>query len=303
MSEPKLHHYVPQFYLKRFGDQSGRFFVWDKNTSKVFPARSGNVAAEKYFYRVAEFSGTGVDPFFLEKNLSKMEGDASTIHREILAALPAMQPGQFLELSRDERDAFATFISMQFLRTADHRDVLALFAQTGGHYPDGLSDEEKINLHAQMLCEVGGLVETIGERIFRSIWIYARNRTNTPFWTSDNPVCFKTGDNRMWLKGPGILNTGSYVVYPLSPEFVLYCKEPEFWKPFRDYDSSLSPVSFTDEMVQHENAGQVFMATRHVISPEQDFAFADEFAKTIGTDIYAPKYRAGADVIVPDPGL
>jgi len=49
MSEPKLHHYVPQFYLKCFGDQSGRFYVWDKNSSKVFPALSGNVAAQKHF--------------------------------------------------------------------------------------------------------------------------------------------------------------------------------------------------------------------------------------------------------------
>jgi hypothetical protein len=42
-------------------------------------------------------------------------------------------------------------------------------------------------------------------------------------------------------------------------------------------------------MVEHENAGQVFMAGRFVISPVDDFKFAREFAQTIGTDRYAPQ--------------
>ncbi len=48
-------------------------------------------------------------------------------------------------------------------------------------------------------------------------------------------------------------------------------------------------MPLTPSMVEHENAGQVFMATRFVISCNDDFAFADEFVATIGTDIYAAK--------------
>lgn len=175
-----------------------------------------------------------------------------------------------------------------FLSNTEQRDILALFAAQTNLYKSGISHEEKINLHAQMLCSVG-LVDEIAERIDQSIWLFARNNTNIPFWTSDNPVSFKTGDNRMWLKGSGILSLGSYVVFPITPWYVLYCKEPTYWAKVKDFDCCLSPVELTSEMVEHENAGQVFMATRFAISPTNDFSFAVEFAKTIGTDTYAPK--------------
>lgn len=287
MSEPKLHHYVPRFYLKFFCDQSERFWVWDKNSGKVFRTAPNKVAAGTHFYRVPQFIGTEVDPLFLEKDLASLEAKAAAILQTCAVLLDTMKPLQYLQMDDEERWVLSSFIAVQFLRTAEQRDILALFALKNGFYKDGLSQEEKVNLHAQMLCS-GGLVEEIAQRVFDSIWIYARNRTSTPFWTSDNPVAFKTGDNRMWLKGPGIFSSGSYVVFPITPSYVLYCKEPQYWSALSELDTGLSPVDLTDEMVQHENAGQVFMATRHVLSISNEFSWADEFVKSIGTDMYAP---------------
>src|SRR5256885_16473564 len=96
----------------------------------------------------------------------------------------------------------------------------------------------------------GGLVETITERLQESIWVFSRNTSSIPFWTSDNPVAFKTGDNRMWLKGPGILNEGSYAVFPLSPSYILYAKEPTYWARSEQFDCCLSPVQMSPEMVE-----------------------------------------------------
>jgi Protein of unknown function (DUF4238) len=289
MSEPKLHHYVPRFYLKYFCDRSNRFWVWDKkNSGKVFCTNPNKVAAGTHFYRVPQFIGTEVDPLFLEKDLASLEAKTSQILQTCSMLLDTMEPLQYLQMDDEERWTLSSFIAVQFLRTAEQRDILALFALKNGFYKDGLSHEEKIDLHAQMLCS-GGLVEDIAQRVFDSVWIYARNRTITPFWTSDNPVAFKTADNRMWLKGPGIFSSGSYVVFPITPSYVLYCKEQDYWSALSELDSCLSPVDLTDEMVQHENAGQVFMATRHVISISNEFSLADEFVKSIGTDMYAPK--------------
>jgi Protein of unknown function (DUF4238) len=288
MSEPKLHHYVPRFYLKNFCDQSDRFWVWDKNSGKVFCTAPNKVAAGTHFYRVPQFIGTEIDPLFLEKDLASLEAKTAQILQTCSVLLDKMEPLQYLQMDDEERWTLSSFIAIQFLRTAEQRDILALFALKNGFYQDGLSQEEKINLHAQMLCS-SGLVEDIAQRVFDSVWIYARNRTITSFWTSDNPVAFKTGNNRMWLKGPGIFSSGSYVVFPITPSYVLYCKEPEYWSALSELDSCLSPVDLTDEMVQHENAGQVFMATRHVISISNEFSWADEFVKSIGTDMYAPK--------------
>jgi len=217
MTSPKLHHYVPQFYLRHFTTPGGRFWVWDKTTRKVFLANPGGVAAETHFYRVPEFIGTEVDPLFLEKDLARLEGDASQITQGWIGVFDGLQAGDKVAITQDERWAMAVFLSVQFLRTAEQRDILALFSQEHGQYKSGVSTDEKINLHAYMLCS-GGLVESIADRIDKSIWIFARNPTDIPFWTSDNPVCFKTGDNRMWLKGPGILSEAATSSSPLLPD-------------------------------------------------------------------------------------
>jgi hypothetical protein len=251
------------------------------------PVIARGVAAQTHFYRVPEFIGSKVDPLFLEKGLAALEGNAASILDRCVTELSSAKMLTRIEVNQDERSALSSFLAVQFLRTAEQRDILSLFAEQSGSYHGAISDDEKINLHAQMLCS-GGLVESISERIFESIWVYARNQTGTPFWTSDNPVAFKTADNRMWLKGPGILSPGSYVVFPLTPEYILYCKEPEHWSAIRKFDSTLSPVTLTEEMVQHENSGQIFMATRHVIASTKEFSWADEFVNSIGTDIYVP---------------
>ena len=54
------------------------------------------------------------------------------------------------------------------------------------------------------------------------------------------------------------------------------------------FDCCLSPVSFTEGMVENDNTAQVFMASRFIISQRNDFDREREFAKTIGTDVYKP---------------
>ncbi len=132
-----------------------------------------------------------------------------------------------------------------------------------------------------------GLFQNLADRICRGTWLFGRNDTATPFITSDNPVAFRTGDNSMWLKA-GIYAPGTYIVFPLSPEIVMYSypREGRFKKLGR-FDRSVSLVVFTDEMVQSENSGQVFMASRFVISRRNRFDHEREFAKSIGTDLYA----------------
>ena len=79
MSDPKLHHYVPQFYLKCFSDQSDRIWVWDNVSNKVYRTSPKGVASQTHFYRIPEFIGTDIDPLFLEKDLADLEGKASNI--------------------------------------------------------------------------------------------------------------------------------------------------------------------------------------------------------------------------------
>jgi hypothetical protein len=284
MSKPKLHHYVPQFYLRHFADEEARLWVWEKATYKVFSSTPKTLGAETHFYRMPELVDSGENPSFLEGKFAEIEANAHTITKRWLSALPFMQTSNGSLLLEYEKEHISLFLALQFLRTAGQRDILGAFAEEYC-YGRMLSDEEKANLHGHMLWH-GEMVNEIAEKIADSIWIFGRNKTHNLFLTSDNPVAFRTQDNAMWLK-VSVFSEGTYLVWPLSPRFVLYCKPRPAWRVVEKYDGCVSPVCFTEHMVDSENTGQVFMAKRFLFSLTNDFGGAAEFESSIGTNRYA----------------
>ena len=85
MSSPKLHHYVPQFYLERVSE-NGRLWAFDKNTRRSFPASPKGIAAESHFYKSPLFNDLK-QALFIETELSHLEADAAQITAEWIAAL------------------------------------------------------------------------------------------------------------------------------------------------------------------------------------------------------------------------
>lgn len=60
MTSSELHHYVPQFYLRRFTDRGGQLWVWDKLKDRIFQANPKKVAAENNFYWMQELADAGL---------------------------------------------------------------------------------------------------------------------------------------------------------------------------------------------------------------------------------------------------
>jgi hypothetical protein len=284
MSEPKLHHYVPQFYLRRFTDASGHLWLWDRDQDRVFRTRPNGVAAENNFYWHEELAALGHDPLVMEKQFSQLEGEVAKITGQWLEWLPDMKPMEKVEVPNVNRELVSLYVALQFVRTADAREILAAFAEQKV-YGKPVAGTEKRLLHLDMLWK-DSIYEGLAERIRNATWLFGRNITAIPFITSDNPVAFRTGDNAMWLKA-GMYSDGTYSVFPMAPTIVMYChpKEPP-WENLGRLDCCLSPVTFTQEMVESENGAQVFMASRFIMSPRNDFDREREFAKTIGTDLY-----------------
>ena len=79
MGEPKLHHYVPQFHLRRFADSCGRLWVWDRDRDRAFQSKPYSIAAEKHFYHLTELAENGYDPLTMEKQFANIEGEVATI--------------------------------------------------------------------------------------------------------------------------------------------------------------------------------------------------------------------------------
>jgi hypothetical protein len=289
MPKPKLHHYVPQFYLRRFSDSLGRLWVWDRDQDRSFQARPDGVAAESHFYYLDDLAERGDDPLAMEKYLSAVEGLGARITGQWLAAVRQRRPRESIEISFEDRNDAAIFIATQYLRTADARWILSACA--GVHDGDRhLTLREQRHLHASVLWG-DEIFQWIAQKIYDSIWLFARNHTATPFLTSDNPILFRAGDNSMWLKTT-LDMPGTYMVYPLAPDVVMYAhpKQPPFQK-LDHLDGTISPVTFSEEMADSENTGQAFAASRFVIGCRKQFKSVREFTKTIGTDRYEAHWR------------
>lgn len=271
MNDPKHHHYVPRFYLSRFTNTTGRICVFDKQTGKIFHSTPENIGRQNQFYRLDELAEDGIDPLEMEKQFADLEYQTSNITNNWFLQFSHTDK---LIIPEINRDLISLFIVTQLLRTIEAREILVQFTSAVQKNYDSLSDAK--NLHASLLWN-DDLINKMKKRISDCIWIFGRNKSSTSFCTSDHPVLIKSFDNKEWLLGPRIFDKGMYVVYPLSPTLIMYCKDPEHWGKMKIFENLISPVEFTDDMVKHENSGQIGMSYRFVYSSDNDFNFANEF--------------------------
>jgi hypothetical protein len=165
MSDPKLHHYVPQFYLERFTNSDGRLWVFDKKLNRKFCSSPKSLAAETKFYYISELAGTKYTPLFVEKQFSALESSIAQITGDWLNQLNDCKSRDQLKIPDFERSQMALFIALQYLRTAESRSLLKIFAENSGT----VSEDELKNIHARLICD-SKAVQNISKRIKQSVW-------------------------------------------------------------------------------------------------------------------------------------
>lgn len=109
-STAKLHHYVPQGYLRGFATDQERVRVVPLDRSRhPYISSVKNVGARNHFHTVGEFE----EPDAFEKVLSEVEGQALGIGRDFV-------DGEFPP-SEEDRWAFAHYAALQSVRGPDTR--------------------------------------------------------------------------------------------------------------------------------------------------------------------------------------
>lgn len=112
-SAAKLHHYVPQAYLRGFATEDERITAIPLDqTRKEFTTSVKNVGARTHFHTMPEAE----EPDWFEKALSPFENDAIAITRR-------MEAGEF-PLPEQHRIAFAHYVALQAVRGPDTRATL-----------------------------------------------------------------------------------------------------------------------------------------------------------------------------------
>lgn len=284
MGDPKLHHFVPQFYLNRFSGGKGKIWAWEKSTNRSFPTKSNSIAAETYFYRLSQYEKDGHDWSAMEKQFSHIEGEVNLITADWINWLADLSPMSEIQIPEINREIVSQYLALQYLRTADTREILRALPNADGSKE--MSEEALRIAHTELLWDLD-IVNGLAKKFQNSNWIFARNFSATEFKTSDNPIAFRTNDNRQWKRLPGNFEE-VYASFPLTPKFIMYFYPRNLaWGDRLDFMSNkISPVLFNEDMVQSENSGQVFMATRFVFANRNYFSFEADFASSIGTDRY-----------------
>lgn len=53
MTQPKRHHYIPNFYLKNFAHSKSKYlYVYSKKTNKIFSTLPQNICCESNFFKL-----------------------------------------------------------------------------------------------------------------------------------------------------------------------------------------------------------------------------------------------------------
>ncbi len=264
--------------------ENSRLWVWDKNTDRVFASSARNLACETDFYLHDDRHWSGnFDPLEMERQFSDVESVAAEILSGLIDSVRHMQHGEKFRLLEAERKHLCLYLALQFLRTADTRDTLW---QWNFEEPSTARNAgERRAFHLKQLWDEE-LLSSFKRYFASGIWTIAKNSTGQPLMTSDNPVCFRTADNSMWVKA-GMLGKGTYLTFPIAHDLILYVY-PAWEKTFalRKFSDCVSPISLTPAMIGNENTGQAFLASRFLVSASPNFSDVREFSKTIGTNTF-----------------
>lgn len=226
MSQPKRHHFVPQFYLRRFSQDAGSIVCYHKASRKLIPTASikGQCAVDNFYSWDDR----------VETALGTIEGRAASIFREIERSevLPPQMSADYQEL--------LIFIALQSSRTQlsgresdDMADYIYKLMAQGKAELEGI-DLDLIRIASKFPAALPMQIAMQSYPILNELSsCLLINNTAFPFITSDNPVFFYNSQRAhiQWQGIIGLSSTGLQIFYPISPNIAIYLYDREVYRP------------------------------------------------------------------------
>lgn len=242
MSEPKLHHFLPQSYLERFADEHRNLYVTDRVKGVVRRQSPEVTGAERDLYAIEDESGRRDRS--VETALAELvDGPGQDAMRGIEAGRP---------LTHDEINKLATFVAALYVQTPAFREQnrrlgeeMHDWLRREGVEPatEPISDSDP---YAQQLRAAGGvrtdellaalnemrserrpyqndfvrlmvgLIPMVADSIFQLDWFIASAPVGKAFITGDAPLIIFPPPNQNPLIGVGLTTPGSQKIIPLT---------------------------------------------------------------------------------------
>lgn len=238
MSIPKRHHYLPQFYLRRFAEEDGYLWVFDRSQQHLRRERPKSIAVRKHYYSTEDQEGN--KDATMEEFFSFLEGKSKRVFdkldensdinledRYYLATFMGFLACRIPAFERSLNEAITGFAEVLMRKNVDSPG----FAQRFDKSPEELT--EYINSGELSLAANGNMrLENIlnqgpivARALFSQRWRIVRAPSKTSFVTSDRPFGIVVPDeipfpyrNRPW----GILSPEVIAAFPLSCQTCLF---------------------------------------------------------------------------------
>ena len=305
--ETKKEHYVPQCYLERWKNEKGKIAVFDKELRNSRFNSVADVACKRYYYdidpeRISNLRAdmlekfgidTKHDPQFIEHFLGEhVEGRLSKLLTKIVSKAESTTPWYEKNcyfISEIDKVEFSICLAFQYIRTdsvrksvADSSDCLKQVLKEMDASQEVIDkytikqDEEK-DVHGNMLLDFKQ-IEELAEGFYSLTWILGVNRTEIPFYTSDNPIGTMAHVKHPFMSMSGIRSEGVEVFFPLSPKHVLIMYDGSYHKHVEPYERKYLSLTVL-ENIEYYNLLSIYESDRCVFSCNDDFHVIDAMLK------------------------
>lgn len=219
MTEPRRHHFIPNFYLRRFAHKK-QVRVYERLTGRIRQTNTNNACVQTGFY---DLEGLGIQERDAAENaFASLESEARTLFDDVIRLIPP--------LGSQSRLAFALFMATLKVRTPEYFDthdvISELLRETLRR--DGLSDVQAAEvLHrsraedpsrTERVLMMFRLAERLAPILHDKCWVLGCSRSGGII-TSDHPLpMYKEVVDPH--KGFGIIDADE-IHFPLDPWNVL----------------------------------------------------------------------------------
>ncbi|SOB72687.1 Protein of unknown function (DUF4238) [Anaerobutyricum hallii] len=199
-----------------------------------------------------------------------------------------------LAMSEHEKEMLSFFISIQVIRTKKFRetlgDMVAGTAQTLAYKTqmnnidaqpkeafEVKANPDFIKLQHSMMILDPAITVRLTEILVDHVWVMCVNKTDIPFYTSDDPVVKIPHKKDKFINYGGFASPGIEIVFPVSSSLLLCMFDSKTYGPIFK-DRQFYVMSDVEE-VTYYNLHQVAHSYRCVFSNGDDFKVAKKYCK------------------------
>lgn len=192
--------------------------------------------------------------------------------------------------SDEEKINLSLYLAIQILRTKASRDSIkelteklsqrmldvALKSDEGEHPNEKYEVSalpEYVKLEHSLLMLDDQEILHLAEVLCNHIWVMYVNKTQIPFYTSDNPVARIPHKREGELYRSGFASEGIEISFPITPNLLLGLYDEKTYGVLYS-DRQYISIDSNDE-VQYFNKAQILSSTRFVFSNNEDFSLAE----------------------------